>query len=147
MNFRSLLPVQDAVLDMMDMCNADMLFGTETWLTEDIPSSRLFLNRSFVIHRKDRRSKRGVGVLLAVHTRFNSLSLPVVTDLEVIFAKVDVGHLSFIAAVCYRPPDANADLIKSLVLVSLRSPPDTRGKCCYWQGISIFLELTGRRLK
>lgn len=74
----------------------DILFFTETWLTEDISNLELGMN-DFDIYRKDRNAStssasRGGGVLIAVKRTLSSrLLLTACDDIEAVFVLLHIG--------------------------------------------------------
>ena len=55
-----------------DSEEADLVWVTETWLTDDVDNCEI-LNNSYTIYRKDRITRQGGGVMLAVKaSSFNS---------------------------------------------------------------------------
>lgn len=107
--------MQDIVDDVAKMCNAHLIFGTETWLSDEINDGQLLLSRNYVIYRKDRTERRGGGVLLAVHKSIVSKLVSVPCDLEIIFVNLHLSTFTqVIVGVCYRPPNANSEFCVDL---------------------------------
>lgn len=65
-----MLPKQDQLCAFIESCSADIVLGTETWLTSDINNTELSLSKAFTIFRRDRVAARGGGVVVAVKNRF-----------------------------------------------------------------------------
>ena len=58
--------------DLVYSDQADFVWVTETWLTDDVDNCEI-LNNSYTIYRKDRITRQGDGVMLAVKaSSFNS---------------------------------------------------------------------------
>lgn len=63
-NITSLLPKRDALCSFLDDSNSDIVALTETWLTPEIGYTEVFPDDSSDnIYRRDRRTRRGGGVL------------------------------------------------------------------------------------
>ena len=88
--------------------SADMVWVTETWLTKDIHNTEI-LPTGYSIYRKDRKTRNGGGVLLAIKSdSFNSSrELVNSSDLEVTSVEI-ITHskLKLLICCCYRPPNA-----------------------------------------
>ena len=87
----------------------DIIIITETWLREYILNSELGLS-NFVIYRWDRppvlgRGQRGGGVLIAVHSRFESeLCINSLYSIEQLWVKIRCGHSTLPVCSVYIPP-------------------------------------------
>ena len=90
--------------------NLDVVCVNETWLNENISNSEI-LNSDYHILRKDRVSRNGGGVLIAIKpSSFNSdkefvSNLDDIQDLEIISAIVrTASNQTILFSSCYRPP-------------------------------------------
>ena len=76
MNFRSFIGCKDVVSnligDLADSVGCDVVFGTETWLNDNVLNSELSLDE-YHVHRRDRQDKEGGGVFLCIKKHFNSV--------------------------------------------------------------------------
>ena len=83
----------------------DILLCTETWLSEEDPSSCWF-PQNYQVYRKDRKT-RGGGVLIAVRDSLHSEELVVEgnDDVEACWCRVFLCDEIFWFACFYRPPD------------------------------------------
>ena len=92
-NFRSLPGKKhfvNALLDdLSETHSMDILFGTETWLNEDILNSELNLP-DYHIYRRDRTDREGGGVFLCIKKSLNSVLVHKSKTSESIFAKINV---------------------------------------------------------
>lgn len=70
-NFQSLLPKIDALKTCIHTCSADIVIGTETWLSDNIDNSELAFSRKFPIFRKERVNSRGGAVVMALKENYN----------------------------------------------------------------------------
>lgn len=98
----------------MHACSADVLIGTETWLSDEIANKDLTLPSTFEIFRKDRCGSRGGGVLIAVKEEYHPSQIDVDSPLEIIWVSAHIGHASCVLGAYYRPPDGRADFVESL---------------------------------
>lgn len=53
-NFRSVLPNQDKLFDIIETCNRRIVLGTETWLSDNVLNNELVLNNDLAILWNDR---------------------------------------------------------------------------------------------
>ena len=117
-NFRSLPNKKDFVTNLLsthsEARNLDIIFGTETWLHDNILNSELNLNE-YDIHRRDRNDRQGGGVFLCDKKSLNSTLIQKGKHSETIFAKIHVrGKPPVILACAYRAPDLPVDQCKIL---------------------------------
>jgi len=102
-NFQSVKMKKDRLLNILESTKPDVLIGTETWLTPDITSSEIFPS-GYTIYRKDRTSKVGGGVLLAMRSELDSEEVPELdSDCELIWAKINLlGNKTLYLCAFYR---------------------------------------------
>nr|CAI5825566.1 unnamed protein product [Callosobruchus analis] len=97
----------------------DIIFLTETWLTESVYSSELFVS-TFSIYRKDRVTattglSKGGGVLIAIKNEYNfeAIDLSMITlstpKIDLIGGKIIFESSMIYVFVVYIPPDTSAD--------------------------------------
>ena len=119
-------PLLESVLDATD---ADIIIGTESWLTDDIKSNELF-PPGYNSFRKDRpQGKEGGGVFILTNAKFDSdepvdlKSRP--TD-ELLWVRVKVkGERSLYIGSFYRPPRmTDPEYFQALEETLARIPPD-----------------------
>lgn len=114
-NFRSLLSKQDELAGTIVSCSPEVIIGTETWLSDTTPNSGLLLNKNFNIFRKDRATKRGGGVIIAVLRGITCTVLPLDSPLETLWVSISgVSFQNVIVGVCYRPPDSTGEFVNEL---------------------------------
>ena len=101
------------------MCNLvndlrpDIIIGNETWLTPEVNNSELGLN-DFDIFRRDRETKKGGGVLIAVKRDLCCEQHHFSKDAELIFCKVNLkGRKPLVIGSAYRPPNLDFEDSKS----------------------------------
>lgn len=88
---------------------------TETWLHDQIGNSEVLPDRyNFNIYRRDRRQKRGGGVLLAVKKTISSFIIETESPIEIIWVSCMTSTSKILIGVCYRPPDASSSFIDDL---------------------------------
>ena len=68
-NFQSVKFRQCRLSSVLQSVNPDIVFGTETWLDENINDQEIF-SRGYIVNRKDRAASGG-GVLIAIKDGFN----------------------------------------------------------------------------
>ena len=82
---------------VLESVKPDILTGTETWLNPQIKDSEIFPS-GYKLHRKDRMSSSGGGVLIAVKNEYNSEDVPQLdAECEIVWAKL---HLVANGTVC-----------------------------------------------
>lgn len=114
-NFRSMLPKQDQLCAFIESCSADIVLGTETWLTSDINNTELSLSKAFTIFRRDRVAARGGGVVVAVKNRFRARVVPTSSDIEILWVLIEMcPSVTCAVGVCYRPPDSPQEFVENL---------------------------------
>lgn len=117
-NFRSILPKQDDLIAALITCSTDIIIGTETWLSDDTPDSHLSFHPEYNIFRKDRKTSRGGGVLIAVRKSFHSVHVPVPpSSIETCWALVRSAASQsscVLIGACYRPPNSNTEFLTTL---------------------------------
>ena len=114
LNARSLVRKMDEFQTLT--AEIDMVAVTKTWLTPNILDCELLPGSDFTIYRRDRVSRPGGGVMLAVRNTINSIGR---SDLEC-SAEELVCEIrpslkrKLLIVVFYRPPDSNLDYLKEL---------------------------------
>lgn len=107
-NFRSLFRKQDHLCSYVESCSADIVLGTETWLSLDISDHELSLSREFSLFRKDRVQSRGGGVLVAVKNSLEACVIETNSCLEILWIALCLpARTTCVIGVCYRPPDSS----------------------------------------
>lgn len=109
-NIRSIIPKRDELCSFINDISADMVILTETWLHDDVTDTEVFpSNLNFTIFRRDRKSKKGGGVLIAIKNTLASSLILHDDKIELIWVLVSNGASKFVFGVCYRPPDSHPD--------------------------------------
>ncbi len=112
-NFRSLLNKKDTVNNLIHSLslthNLDIIFGTETWLSDKVTNSELNLT-DYDIYRRDRTERAGGGVFLCIKKSLNSTLIHKSKLTESIFVKINrPGKIPILLCCTYRPPDSSLD--------------------------------------
>ena len=94
---------------MLDSIKPDIIFGTETWIDNNIKDSQIF-TPEYNIYRND-RNLNGGGVLLAVRDNLISSPVPELqTDCEIIWCKLElVGYKAIYLTSYYNPKTSNEE--------------------------------------
>lgn len=81
---------------------------TETWLSPSIkdPEVLPFIS-DFTLHRYDRLSSRGGGVLIAIKSTIRHFRINSDSPFEALFVACESSHGLIILGVCYRPPKSD----------------------------------------
>ena len=123
MNARSLVnkteQFQTLAVDM------DSIFAVETWLKPHVLNCELLPGLDFAIHRRDRSSRVGDGVLLAVNNTIKSFRRKDLEgNAEILACELRPNsRRKILAIVFYRPPNTNSNYLKELKK-TLRSASD-----------------------
>ena len=113
-NFQSLWKKRVELANTASESKADIIIGTETWLSPDTKNSELLLDE-FDIFRRDRPS-RGGGVLIAVRKSLGCEQISQSKDSETIFCKIKLKNRKpLIIGSIYRPP--NYDFLASQKII------------------------------
>lgn len=114
-NVRSIVKKRDSFNSLVDTCNADIIAITETWLHSNVHDAELYNNSSrFTTYRCDRTLRQGGGVLLAISKSIISYPINVRTELETVWAYLELGHRKIVVGVCYRPPNHPPNFVAEL---------------------------------
>ena len=86
--------VVNKVADLLSLINthqADIIVGTESWLTNDIHDNEIFPNE-YTVYRKDRVTAKGGGVFILVRSTIpSSLEPDLSTDCEIVWARINAA--------------------------------------------------------
>jgi len=72
MNCQSVIGKKSSLEVMAETIDADVIIGTESWLTPSILSTEVFPER-YKVYRRDRKRGRGGGVFILVDQKYQSL--------------------------------------------------------------------------
>ena len=114
-NFQSIKNKKPEIDQIIESCKPDIIFGTETWLSDSISPYEYISPSKFTIYNKNRKDGYG-GVLLAISNQYTSSQ---VTDLEVdcelIWAKItSTNNKTLYLGTYYRPPSDKGDSLEHL---------------------------------
>ena len=91
---------------LVESTKPDIIFGKETWLSEDIKSTYFFKPAlSFKVYRRDRPNDPHGGVLLAVKSDLEVLDIELHSTLELLSGTIKIEHKKMVRAAFYRPPN------------------------------------------
>ena len=98
------------------------MIGTETWLDPNIKDSEIFPS-GYRLHRKDRITTSGGGVLIAVKNEYNSEDVPELdTDCEIIWTKLHlVGNSTIYLCSYYRHHVSDEESINQFEISVMRA--------------------------
>lgn len=114
-NIRSFFPKKDDLCSVINDSNADIIVLTETWLNSKITTPELFqCNKQYVVYRSDRTGRIGGGVLLAVNESIDCFSVPINTNLELIWCCLTLSFKKILLGVCYRSPSSDSSFCDDL---------------------------------
>ena len=83
-NFQSVRKKEKNIDVLVETTQPDIILGTETWLSDDIPSSYFFdQSLGFTVHRNDRESDPHVGVLIAMKNDLELMNVEKSKELEI----------------------------------------------------------------
>lgn len=91
---------------------AKIIVGMEMWLNNDI--SELLLNNTFKIFQKDCTQSRGGGVMLAVSRPLKASVINIESDVELVWARIQVVCITPIVGTCYHPQSYTDDFCSKL---------------------------------
>ena len=111
-NFRSAAGKRAEIGCMIDSVKPDIIFGTETWLNEDIKDNEIIPD-NYTVYRKD-RNREGGGVLLAIRQDLKSSEEPdLMTDCELIWASIKLtGRKTLYLCAYYRRDVSDENSLK-----------------------------------
>lgn len=99
-NIRSVIPKRDDLCSLIASSEASIVLLTETWLHGDISDSEIFPDHpDFCIFRRDRTSRRGGGVLIAVKQGITCSRLQTNSEIEVVWVQLHCSYENFIIGV------------------------------------------------
>ena len=125
-NCRSIVNKKAEMLNFVKATQADVIIGTESWLSKDIKDSEI-CPPGYNIFRKD-RDGRGGGVFIMVCDKYISSDpgIPVPAEVEMVWCQVQIvgsKHLSICAF--YRPPNNNDNKYLETLHETLSLIPNT----------------------
>jgi hypothetical protein len=105
-NFQSAKKKGKDLEALIDLCDPDVIIGTETWLNGSISSAEVIPSfLGFDVHRRDRPDSHG-GVLLAAKQDLQLSDVETASNVELIKGSVRIqGGKKMTVAAYYRPPN------------------------------------------
>lgn len=105
------MPKRDEICTIIESSDCDVVMLTETWLSPSIKDSEvLSYLTNFALHRQDRLSGRGGGVLIAVKHTIRHFVISITSPLEALWVACESSHGLMVLGVCYRRPQIRAQL-------------------------------------
>ena len=102
-NFQSIKNKKEELWNLVDTSDPDIIFGTETWLNNNITSSEIFpSDMNYYVVRKEREDGYG-GVLIAIKKNFKFEAITVKQKVECLLIEC-----------IYRQPSSNIDYAREL---------------------------------
>ncbi|CAC5378759.1 unnamed protein product [Mytilus coruscus] len=114
-NFQSIKNKKPEIDEIIDSCQPDVIFGTETWLSNDTSAYEYISPSKYTIYTKNRKDGYG-GVLLAITNTLITSHVPELdTDCELIWAKITpTGNKTTYLGAYYRPPSDKGESLEHL---------------------------------
>ena len=117
-NCQSVANKKASLLTLCETTGADIVIGTESWLTDQHLSTEIFPD-NYKVYRHDRKKKKGGGVFVLVKSTIPSLEpeeLSANDDCKMIWVQIQViGASHLYVGTFYRPPDIdNPDYLSHL---------------------------------
>ena len=110
-NFQSVCKKGKNIDVLVETTQPDIILGTETWLSDDIPSSYFFdQSLGFTVHRNDRESDPHGGVQIAVKNDLELMNVEKSKELEMISGILKVTKTKkMLLCSYYRPPNKTCE--------------------------------------
>ena len=106
-NFQSILPKKCELWNLINLEKPDIIFGTETWLSQRVFDAELFPpNLGYIVFRKDREDGYG-GVLIATKNNLTTHEILHDNNSESVFVKIKLKTKSLTLGCVYRTPSNN----------------------------------------
>ena len=114
-NFQSIKNKKEELWNLVDTSDPDIIFGTETWLNNNITSSEIFpSDMNYYVVRKEGEDGYG-GVLIAITKNFIFEAITVKQKVQCQFLKIQLSNSKSLLIGCiYRPPSSNIDYAREL---------------------------------
>ena len=111
-NFQSVRKKGKSIDILVETTCPDVILGTETWLSNDIPSSYFFdQGPGYSVHRRDRPNDPHGGVLIAVKNNLEMTNIVESRDLELISGTLIITKTKkMLLCAYYRPPDKTSEV-------------------------------------
>ena len=125
-NCQSIVGKKGPWINMVNTTKPDVIIATETWLDDSISSAELESD-AYTIYRRDRKTGRHGGVMIAVNSSITSTEVTIKSESEILWVKIQcVGHRDIYLAACYRPNVSDktftTHLQKSLNQINTKRP-------------------------
>ena len=116
-NFQSVRKKGKNIDVLVESTHPDIIFGTETWLSGDIPSTYFFNPQlGYTVHRHDRPNDPHGGVLIAVKNDLELTNIQKGKEVELIAGIVNISKTKkMLLCSYYRPPDKTSEEYLNMV--------------------------------
>lgn len=111
-NCRSIVNKTIEFWNLVDSCDADIVIGTESWLSDDVANSEI-LRSGYKLYRRDRKT-RGGGVFLCVKSALYVRNSWFSNNLEILGMEIDVLGNPVEIIACYRPPNDGYEILDEI---------------------------------
>ena len=106
-NCQSLINKKEEFDALLDSTHCDIIFGTESWLHNDIRDNEVF-PPGYVFYRKDRNQGRGGGVFIGISDNIISSRVQdFETNCEILWVKIDTATSKSLYVAAYYKPSAS----------------------------------------
>ncbi|XP_071171114.1 uncharacterized protein [Mytilus edulis] len=114
-NFQSMKNKKPEIEQIIESCEPDIIYGTETWLSNTISPYEYISPSKYTVYNKNRKDGYG-GVLLAVSNKYvSSLVNEFDTDCEIIWAKItSPNSKTLYLGAYYRPPSDKGESLENM---------------------------------
>lgn len=100
-NIRSVVNKRDALSSVVDMCSADIVVLTETWLYSKIIDREILeCEGAYYFYRHDRDVRSGSGVLIAARDSLISSAIQLASLLELVCARIGFQQKKLYSLLC-----------------------------------------------
>ena len=116
-NFQSVRKKGKNIDVLVESTHPDIIFGTETWHSGDIPSTYFFNPQlGYTVHRHDRPNDPHGGVLIAVKNDLELTNIQKGKEVELIAGTVNISKTKkMLLCSYYRPPDKTSEEYLNMV--------------------------------
>lgn len=100
-NIRSVVNKPDALSSIVDMCSAEIVVLTETWLYSKIIDREILeCEGAYYLYRHDRDVRSGSGVLIAARDSLISSAIQLASLLELVCARIGFQQKKLYSLLC-----------------------------------------------
>ena len=107
-NARSVLAKLDNLSSICTLYSPDLVCIIESWLSSDIPDTKIFIH-NYTVHCRD-RNRHGSGILIYIKSTFLTTVLPSPTNIELLLLSIKGRNFNLTIGNFYRLPNCPCDL-------------------------------------